>query len=222
MKIDLDKRMSIVLAKEPDILKKELLNEDGTLKLLSTKDYDAINPDDLRLFCHYNARYLLPTIELIEQLKSLIGDLDKCIEIGAGCGDLGRNLGVWRMTDNYNQEMPEVKEFYRTTGQPTIKYGSDVEKLDALQAVSKFEPDVVVAGWVTHWIDPTKAPPPGGGNIYGVKEDRIIQRARYVLVGSEEIHKFKNIMRIPHKKIDPSFVRSRRKDNKIWMWEKRG
>jgi hypothetical protein len=40
--------------------------------------------------------------------------------------------------------------------------------LDAIAAIEKYQPDTVVASWVTHWIDPNLPVPPHGGNIYGV------------------------------------------------------
>jgi len=46
-----------------------LLEENLKLKLLPASHYDAIPFQELRMFCHYQARYLLPTVELIEFLK---------------------------------------------------------------------------------------------------------------------------------------------------------
>lgn len=200
-------------------LAREILDANNKIKLLPASFYDQIPFYTIRLFCHYYARYGLPTLELVEWLKDKIKGLS-AIEIGAGAGDLGYHLGI-PMTDSYCQEIPEVKEFYQISRQPTIQYGKDVERLDALQAIDKYKPDVVIASWVTQWIDPDLPPPPGGGNVYGVKEEELLKRVgSYIVIGAEEIHRHKTIMKIPHKTFDLPFVRSRRKDNRIWIWEK--
>lgn len=187
--------------------------------LKRASDYDQIPFEELRMFCHFNARYLLPTVELIEFLKEQIDD-KSAIEVGAGCGDLGTHLGI-KMTDNYCQEWPDVKEFYKAIKQPTIKYGENVEKIDVIDAIIKYKPDIIIGAWVTQWIDPNIPPPIGGGSIYGIKEDKLLELVNtYILIGAEEIHKHKAIMKKPHTKIDAPFVRSRRKDNKIWIWKK--
>jgi len=198
----------------------QLLDANGNLKLLKFSDYDQFPDEDLRLFCHFHARYLLPTIELIDFLKEKINSRNT-IEIGAGSGDLGRNLNI-KMTDNYCQEWPEVKTWYETIKQPIVKYGKDVEKLDALEAIEKYKPEVVIGAWVTQWIDPKLPPPPGGGSIYWIKEDKVLETTDiYIVIGADEIHKNKFILKAPHETINAlDFVRSRRKDNVIYIWNK--
>jgi len=196
----------------------DLLDANGHLQPRPCAEYDALSYEDLRLFCHWNARYLLVTTELVVWLKALIGDRS-ALEIGAGCGDLGRAVGI-KMTDSYQQTWPDVKKYYDLTKQPIIKYGADVQERDANSAVKKWTPDVVVGAWVTHWIDPHLPPPEGGGNMYGIKEDEILKHCKYyVLIGAEGIHKYKKIMALPHKVMDAPFVRSRRTDNRIWIWK---
>lgn len=195
----------------------QLLDERWGLKLCPASFYDSFNQERLRLFCHFAGRYGLPTYELIAWLRDFIGD-KKAIEIGAGCGDLGRYLGI-KMTDNYCQEWPIVKEQYRIMRQPTLVYGKDVERLDALEAIEKYNPDIVIGCWVTQWIDPNLPPPPGGGSIYGIKEEEILKSGKtYVVIGAEGIHGQKKLLKHSHKVIDAPFARSRRKDNKIWIW----
>lgn len=186
-------------------------------ELPTTADYDKIPFKVLRLYCHHEAKYLLVTKELVDFLKNTIGDRT-AIEIGAGCGDLGKHLNI-PMTDNYCQTWPDVKLLYLTTGQPTINYGPTVERLDALEAINRYKPQVVVGAWLTQWISPDLPPPPEGGSVYGIKEEEIIRLVdTYIIIGAEEIHKNKKIMRYPHTKIDAPFVRSRRTDNKIWIF----
>jgi hypothetical protein len=189
------------------------------LPLISCEVLDRrIDQHDLRIFCHKHARYLIVTKELVEYLKTVIGGRS-AIEIGAGSGDLGFHLGI-HMTDNYCQTWPDVVSFYQSTQQPTVNYGSDVERLDAVDAVKKYKPKVVVGAWVTQWIDPD-LPPESPGSIYGIKEDEILDLVdTYIVIGAEGIHKEKKILKYPHKVIDAPFVRSRRTDNKIWIWNK--
>src|SRR5271166_6566557 len=95
----------------------DLLDESGNLKLLSAYEYDQFDPHSLRMFCHNYARYLLPTKELVDFIQRYVIGSMSAIEIGAGCGDLGRHLGI-RMTDNYCQERPDVKAYYQLARQP--------------------------------------------------------------------------------------------------------
>lgn len=198
-----------------------MLDINDKLPLLPSSFYDRVDRDVLRTFCHKAARYHLPTIETIDHLNHLLKPYDKAdvLEIGAGAGDLGYHLGI-RMTDNYCQVWPDVKTYYETLGQPIIQYGKDVERLDALEAVKKYKPKVVIGAWVTQWVDPNK-PPDRKGSMYGIKEDQLIELVdMYILIGAEEIHNTKVILDKPHEKIDAPFVKSRRTDNKIWIWRR--
>lgn len=195
----------------------EKLTVNGKLKALHAKEYDEIDHGLLRIWCHLFGRYGLPTAELVDWLLAFIGQ-KTAIEIGAGCGDLGSKLNI-PMTDNHCQTWPDVVMMYQSMNQPMISYGADVENIDALNAVQKYDPQIVIGSWVTQWIDPNLPPPPGGGSIYGVKEEEIVKMGKtYVVIGAEEIHGKKKLLQYPHKVIDAPFVRSRRKDNKIWIW----
>ena len=197
-----------------------LLDDNNILKLLDSKAYDAISPNALRVWCHFHARYGLPTAELIEWLQKRIADR-KAIEIGSGSGDLAYHLGI-QATDNRMQEWPDVKTYYSLTGQPTIQYPDFVQNLDALEAVEKHKPDVVIGSWVTQWIDPELPPPPEGGNAWGIKEDKILATGcTYILIGNQKIHGSKKIMALPHEEFELPFLRSRASFpelNRVWIW----
>lgn len=200
----------------------DLLRPDGQLLLLPTGYYNNMDFEGIRLFCHKNARYGLPTIELIDWLHEEIGTRS-AIEIGAGHGDLSFHLGV-PATDNYMQRRPEVAAHYRLTGQPTIDYPARVEHLDASAAIIKYRPDVVIASWVTEWIDPNLPPPPHGGNMFGVKEDEIVGAGlTYILIGNTTVHGKKKIMHETHVEIRSSMLRSRSvtpEENRVWIWNR--
>jgi hypothetical protein len=198
----------------------KLLDDNGYLRILPAATYEEFDWEELRLFCHFYARYGLPTLELVEWLKWYIGD-KSAIEIGSGCGDLGRALGI-PMTDNHCQEWPDVQFFYLSAGQPLIHYGENIERIDALEAAKKYKPDIIIGQWVTHWIDPTKPVPEGGGNIYGVKEDLLLKECKsYVMVGNRKVHGFKPILKMPHSEVAAPFIKSRAhqpEGNVIYIW----
>lgn len=201
-----------------------LLERNGQLRLLSASDYDAFDRMGLRVWCHKFARYGLPTIELIEWLRNVIGER-KSIEIGSGAGDLAFHLGIMA-TDSRLQEEAHMIAFYRECHQPVIKYPSFVQKYDALAAVDEFKPEIVIGSWITQWVDPNLPMPRGGGNMYGVKEDKIIEKGCvYVLIGNESVHGPKKIMQIPHltfNKAAMPFLRSRAtypELDHVWIWD---
>lgn len=199
-----------------------MLEPNGAIRLMPAAYYDSIDWQSFRIWCHYQARYGIPTIELIDWLKNCIGDRPT-IEIGAGSGDLCHHLGI-RGVDNHNQTWPDVALYYAATGQPTIKYAPWVQNYDALKAVKMFKPSVVVGSWITHWIDPDKPIPPGGGNMYGVKEDEMLKLVdTYIMIGNLEVHKSKPIMALPHEELELPFVKSRAhkpKLDRIFIWER--
>ena len=209
------------MKKVADKIASKLLDDNGYLKILPASVYGDFQWEELRLFCHFYARYGLPTKELIEWLKQTIGD-KSAIEIGAGCGDLGRALGI-PMTDNFMQEWPEVQLMYTVSGQPLIKYGAEVERIDALDAAKKYKPDIIIGQWVTHWIDPNLPMPAGGGNMYGIKEDLLLRECKsYIVIGNRKVHCHKQILKMPHQELEFPFIKSRAhdpKENVIYFWQ---
>lgn len=186
----------------------DLMGPDNIIKLLPAAAYNRMHPNGIRLWCHLHARYGLPTAELIEWLTVYLG-ARKTIEIGSGAGDLARHLDV-PATDSKIQDTPEAAIFYRLSGQPTIRYPDWVEKLDALAAIEKHRPEVVIASWVTHWIDPTQEIPVGGGCMFGVQEDQLLETGvTYVFIGNLRVHQYKPILKRPHRELALPFLRSR-------------
>jgi hypothetical protein len=203
-------------------LDERLLNPDGTVKVLPSAAFDDIDHTDLRVWCNRRALYGLPTTELIDWLREFIGDRS-AIEICSGNGVFGRALDIPR-TDNLLQNRPNIAMMYQLQGQPRITYGSDVEKLEAVQAVRKYDPQVVIGSWVTHWIDPHKAFPLGGGSMYGPKEDRILAHPSveaYVVIGNIDTHKYKPILQREHQVIQAPWLRGRGRNpenNALYVW----
>lgn len=209
---------------ETKVTESSLLRNDGQMLLLKSATYDQMHRDSLRIWCHQCARYGIPTREFIAWLKDYIGDRS-AIEIGSGAGDFAHHLGI-KGTDSKMQERPDVQAMYEAMGQPVIKYPEWIEKIDAISAVKKYKPKVVFASWVTHWIDPNLPPPPGGGNMYGIKEEEILAEPSveaYVMLGNLEVHKYKPLRKLPHKELALPFIRSRAtypEMDRVFVWEK--
>lgn len=194
-------------------------NLDGTVKVTPASEWLAYPWGDVRLFMHEYPIYVLPTVELINDLKALSAGY-KTIEIGAGTGNIGRNLGI-RMTDSYLQERPDIKAMYQIVGQPTISYPKDVLKCDALSAVRIFKPECVIGCYVTHWSLE------GAGNSWGVKFDKLLPKIRrLILVGNDATHGANPIMGYFHKEINnPGKIITRAgadPGQKIYVWGELG
>ena len=211
--------MSISIINEFDDISSKLLSEDGYIKLFSAEYYKNLKWNDFRAFCHFHARYGIITVELALMLNQIIDGRD-VIEIGAGCGDIGHHCQI-HMTDSKIQEDPLVIKQYEAMQQPIIKYPNEVEKIDALDAVIKYKPKVVIASWVT-----TYAPKEMdyGSSPHGIKEDKILDLVdTYILIGNIDIHGDKPIMRLPHEELYFDWIVSRAKNqenNRIWIWSK--
>ena len=163
-------------------------------------------PNERMLFGVRNGLYSFPTNELIQFLTRQIASRT-AIEIGAGHGALAKALHL-RATDNRQQEEPAIRAHYQALGQPTVPYGENVERLDALAAVEKYRPQVVVACWVTHRFDPLR--PEAGGSASGVDEAKLISKCdEYIFIGNEHLHRHKPILDIAHETMHPAWLYSR-------------
>ncbi len=187
----------------------------GRIKLLSASVYSGIDPLHLAVWGGMQARYVFPTTELIDWLRTFIRDR-KAIEIGAGNGDLGYHLGI-PMVDNYCQQIPEIRLYYELMRQSPTNPRSDVERIDAVTAIKKYRPGVVVGAYITQ-----KYNGGAGGNMYGPEEEDILGESRcYVHIGNEKTHGDKRIRRHPHQALqfDWLVTRSMRPDsNVIYVW----
>ena len=119
----------------------------GKFRLRSSSFYRQYSKDSIRLYLHQAALYVLPTTELISFLRKEIGDMS-AIEIGCGTGFIAKELGV-PATDIRMQEVPEVAFWYKMNGQPVIKYPDYVEKLEGMEAIQKYKPDVAFGCYIT-------------------------------------------------------------------------
>lgn len=199
-----------------EALKQAVLDDNGHIKVLPAAEWMSFGWDTVRLFMHEYPIYVLPTRELIDRLAELITPYKKPIEIGAGTGNIGRNLGI-TMTDSHLQERADIKKLYEIMKQPVIRYPCDVWRGNANLVVRVMKPDCVLGCYVTHYSEQ------GAGNSWGVDFTRIVPRVKcLILVGNKETHGENPIMELPHEEIElPAGLITRAGcggNNRIYVW----
>lgn len=198
----------------------ELLESPGTPKIMPASYFEATTQVERCAFALKNGIYQLYTTELIEWLKENIAGRT-AIEVAAGNGVLGKALGI-PATDSHQQADPVIAMTYMLHMQPTVHYGSHVEKLSAIDAVRKYHPQVVVACWATHKWNPKH--PEREGNQDGLDEIKLLSLCEtYIFVGNREVHRNKPIWRLRHTRIEPPWLYSRAYNgspNFIAVWNK--
>ena len=183
-----------------------VLDERKRPRVLPASFYKGTTAEERAVCGVRNALYGLPTLELVDWLRKTINGRS-AIEIGAGHGVLADTLGI-PATDNRMQEDPSVQAHYRLLRQPVITYGDNVEQLDAVEAVHRHRPDVVIASWVTHRFDPNRED--AEGNMFGIVEEDVIAGCRtYIFIGNTLVHQNKSIWALPHSRFTPDWLFSR-------------
>lgn len=173
----------------------DIIASDGSLRIMPASYYANTTQEERSLVAHRRALYALPTVECIEWLRERIGTR-LAIEVASGNGALGRALSIVR-TDNRLQERADMQRLYSQLGQPVIRYGDDVETLDAIAAIKKYRPQVVVAAWFTHGFDSRY--PERGGNMYAPKQHELLSLCEeYILVGNFSPHAMMPLLQQRH------------------------
>lgn len=205
-------------------LDRELLSPRGLIDWPpSALELSLVPHEDLLGWCGKTGRYTIPTLELVAWLRKLIGDRS-AIEICAGHGELGRALGI-PITDSYlHAESPFAQLVYKLMQQSTTKPPSDVQKMDALDAVAKFRPKVVIGSYVTQlWRE---RDPDGSGSMYGVDEEALWRGfgiETYVHIGNIVTHGKKKLRKHKHETHYLPFLYGRgfiQKDNVVFVWSR--
>lgn len=190
----------------------------GDLLIKPASFYEKFTPSEIPAFCVMNGLYSLVTEELVAWLKGNI-DPARTLEIGAGNGVLAQALQV-RAVDNHMQTWPEIRATYLKLRQATVRYGANVENIDAAVAIAASQPDVVIACWLTHKYNP--ADPSRGGNEHGVDETAILKQCKtYVHVGNSFTHRNKPIRNLQHRTYRFPWLFSRafkQELNEILVW----
>ncbi len=194
-----------------------LLDTNKRIKLLDSKVYREIDLPLFRLWCTKEARYGIPTTELIEWLTKEIGE-DSALEIGAGNGDLGWHLGI-PATDSYCQQRPEIKTYYWALNQVPTTPTPEVKKLEALEAIDVYQPAVVVGSWITQKYREGDL----FGSVYGVEEEKVLSKVKkYIHIGNAAVHGQKAILKRSHKKYYFPWLVSKsgnQEENVIYVFE---
>jgi hypothetical protein len=190
----------------------EVAGSQRGLMILPAELYREFDWDIVRLFMHTNALYCLPTIELLEFLTEKIA-MRQAIEIGCGSGYIATNLGI-PATDMRVQERPEARLLYRMSGQPLIEYPDHVETLEAMDAVEKYKPQVVIGSYITKPYDGKD------GNMYAPDERDILKAVdTYIHIGDLDTHADKPLMKKKFECIEPDWLIVRGKRGFIGIWE---
>ena len=205
-----------------------MLNSSGQLNVVPSKELEKFTQKQLQYFCMKYGFYSLPTTEVIDFIKSEIGDYEKVIEIGSGNGVYARELDIIA-TDNFMQDPRKAAKFsgvaneYAKSGQEVVPYGDNVQEYDGKDAVRIFKAEVVVCSWVTHRYNRIKHHL--GGNMYGVDFKWILDRnhvKKIIMVGNKTVHKNNPIMDIEHEEytLDNNLFgrASIPDDNRIFVW----
>lgn len=139
------------------------------------------------MFGHNHGVYSLPTTEAVEHIKGIIAGRElQTIEIGAGVGCWGKALGI-RSTDSYLQCRPDIAAKYHAMKQKHTPYGDHVEKAEAIKAVRKYRPTIVVAAWVPQKFRIDRFCMRGSED--GVDEVRLLELVdEYVMIGNTSVH----------------------------------
>ncbi len=214
-------RIKDISQDEYDSVDKILLDKNGDQKLVSAKQVSSIPNKTLALWCRKNHFYQIVTKELVEWVRSQIASDQTAIEICAGSGILGRELGI-PQTDSCLHADPQIAERLKQLGQPIPNYPNRIEKLNAMQACGKYRPNVVVGCWVTTL---------GGRTIpqsspLGVNEGKILKWGiKYIMIGNAGTHSEKCKLKsdkhtFNEYRFDWLYSRSLKPDeNLIYVWE---
>lgn len=173
--------------------------------------------------------YVWPTLELAQWLHQRGVEM----EIGAGNGALAEYMCI-RATDNYSQApdyrcppklagkqwiWQQGQDAMRAAGQAFVTYGLHVERIEAMEAVIRYKPAVIVGLFITHQFKTGDQ----DGNQFGPDEEKLIRRATYIMVGNAHTHRNKRILPLANETHEFPWLITRGTDqalNRIWVWNK--
>lgn len=188
------------------------------IKVLPASVWRGFEWNEVRLLMHETGTYVLPTKELLDFLSAEKGDM-RTIEIAAGNGFIGRNLGIPITDSCVQRDNKAIALVYQLSGQPAINYPKDIIKAEANQAVTKFHPECVIVCYGTHLDKPGR---PQTGFVYGIDYERLLPRVKkLVLVGNVITHGNNPIMALPHREVQLEGLITRSdqpETNRIFIW----
>ncbi|EDZ0839851.1 hypothetical protein GJ904_20050 [Salmonella enterica] len=181
------------LGDNPPIDKTGLFDSQGVMVPQPASFYAGLTVAQRAQLGHDHGIYSFPTTEGVSFIAAAIAGRNfQALEIGAGNGGWCRALNI-RGTDSYLQRRPDIAAKYASIRQPTASYGAHVEKLEAIKAVRKYRPKIVVASWVTQKFRADRFCM--RGNADGVDELRLLELVdEYIMVGNTAQHGDKMIL----------------------------
>lgn len=180
-------------------------------------------PDTLNMLMQATGLYTFPTQELVDWLHDEIDDDPElephtAIEICSGTGWLGRALGI-PITDSRLQEREDIRQAYLAQMAIPITYPDDVERIDAISAIRKYEPEYVIASYCTHLYGTGSLK---SGNAFGVNTRWVRSHCRrFYHIGNDDIHFRDPIMKMPHRRLQFPWLVTRGNSThaRIYVWE---
>ncbi len=200
-----------------------LLDARGLLRLVAADTYRRWERNDLRAWATLRGRYFLPTFEFVQWLKATIGGV-YALEVGSGKGDLAHHLGI-QGSDSYVQERAEMRAYYGLFGQQTTRPGKHVARADALVAVKRYVPRVVIGAWCTQLFEEGDTERGVGSCMYGIDERKLLASlrpgSRYIAIGNLHVHRHRRLNMLPHELLTPPGLMSRASQpdlDRVWIW----
>lgn len=202
------------------------LDGDGRMRVLEAEMLRSFPHFALQNWAQARGRYQFPTAELIQWLRARIAGR-QCVEIGAGYGDIGRNVGGVTLTDSYFQTSEAMRLLYGAMVTHPIVPPADVMKREATAAAMKYNPDVMLACWVTQCYQPgdegSETTPKIGSCVGGVDFAGLLPYVgELIFVGNAETHKSMRLLALPHEEYSFPWIVSKAHDqglNRIWVWK---
>ncbi|HEV8364577.1 MAG TPA: hypothetical protein VGQ52_13765 [Gemmatimonadaceae bacterium] len=200
----------------------DVLDADGRIKIMPASYYAGTTRPERTLFCVRHGVYGLHTQELVDFLRELVEMYaGSAIEIGAGNGVLADALGI-PATDNHMQERKDIHRLYKLAQQEPVRYGANVQRLDAITAIRCYQPRLVIGSWITHLYRPEHHA--RGGNMYAPDEREILRNCEaYVMIYNTRTHAQHPLLDIDHKRIAQDWLYSRALDgiDCVGIWQGR-
>ncbi|MBY6093835.1 hypothetical protein [Ferrimonas balearica] len=218
--LDAKKRGGLAVINDEDVTALEVLMMDEGYYTMPfpAEILKGFSNNQRRIFCVKKGIYQLITNELVDYLQAhMVGST---IECGSGNGLLADLLAI-PATDNRMQEWPEVKQHYAMSGQATIKYGQNVEELEAHAAKEKYNPNTIIACWLTGKKSIHNKPL----NMYGPNLKQLRAGTKqFILIGNENVHKDCILFDKACWEVQADWLVSRAEHqhlNRIWIWGQR-
>lgn len=198
------------------------LLDNGRMRVLPAAELRRVPHMALQQWAQARGRYQFPTVELIEWLRARIAGR-KCVEIGAGYGDIGRNVGGVTLTDSYFQTSAEMRLIYGGISAHAINPPPDVMRREGASAARRYSPAVCLACWVTQRYEEGDTEAGVGSCVGGVDFHKVLpQVGELIFVGNAHTHRGMRLLALDHEEHAPDWLVSRAHDqslNRIWVWK---